>query len=1393
MQPVTPLLQPDLTTQQNPKPSTTRYFWIAFTIVMVVIILLIPLLLFIKFTQPKTAQEKTQVLTIKLVQLKDQYNKASGKEKEEKLQQMLVTAQARKELLLQKIKENPQEFLDKASLTDQIDLFPEPIKPYIEERIQTQGKLTIIHGDDFENKKAIYEYFLDIDKFELYFATNPPQFNSGSEVKIVGIELDKNIVLSSGELSNVLQPQLQKINETTQSAVQGVSTSNQITSLQLMSTPSELPTIGEQKTLVLMVYSGNSPQPPFTIPPKTADQNRDMIFSNTNPKSVNNYYKETSYGKTFLSGDVFGWYSIAPTSCNKENLGSLAQDKARAAGVNVNNYHRIVYILGGNLLNCYPNYAGFATAGGNPTESWIIVNGEVIQAHEFGHQLGANHASSIVCQLGSITSNTCLPESEYGDFHDVMGTSYEPFNGPHKVGMGWVPESNIKIATASANFTISPLETMTTTTQVLTIPKPDTDSFYFISYRRPELGTFFDNSFDISQGVSIHTWKPNSFQKTIFIERQGPFISYGISTLLDNEIFMDQINGFQVKQTGHNANGATIEVTIDNVIDLVVSGAPSLNSGNLSESQNVTFKAIIKNISIGEIATNFKNSFEIDTNSSSFTAVDVNLGNPQVNSLAPGESVDVVSDAWNNIPSGIHTLRVCANRPKLVAERDDSDVNNCKLFTFTVVAKIEARIFATSTKYTGDLKTAGSNIELGSANNGLDGADKICQSRANAANLGGLWRAWLSDSVINAASRLTHRNVKYGLIDNTPIADNWNDLIDSKLTSSIHRTENGDVIAESNNWDVWTATYSFGEAYHNFDDSNANCNNWTSNSSNYSSYGGSTRRSDSEWSISYLGGRPQTCNNLRRLYCFEEPPPTNLNLDINLQFIGSPGNPNPATPQRQVNVKVFNSSNQKVAEKTGNVTYDTTGKTFKGSLTLDSALTSGTYSILVKTDGFLSKLIPSVSITQATVQLPLTTLNSGDINLDDQVNIADFDRFVKCFGKRPAAVTATGQPCTTSDLNDDNGVDIVDWSAFVNNFGRRGDSFSVLGASAKRDHQGQVLAAASTPINGGMSLFLKLPGIGTGQGENFTPARLIRQATVYALSTASNQLKTLNADLEYDSQDGRYEGVVEFKDLASGNYKFYVKLDNTLNKLFKTLDIQTGQIYFDTTTITLPAGDLNFDNIINSQDENILADLNDDGAVNQVDLSILRLNIGQRSGFIPSPTPSPSPTPATKNPPCSGLGDVNLDGVISQDDIAWIREQVAGTRNFTDEQSRKADVNGDNNITNIDSLKVSAYLQGIVATFDICLPITISNISAKNITSSGALIIWTTSVPGKTQVSYGLNRNNLTATTLDPSYTPNHSVNLTGLQRGKLYFYKVKSINGAGEIESPLRIFKTRP
>ena len=71
--------------------------------------------------------------------------------------------------------------------------------------------------------------------------------------------------------------------------------------------------------------------------------------------------------------------------------------------------------------------------------------------------------------------------------------------------------------------------------------------------------------------------------------------------------------------------------------------------------------------------------------------------------------------------------------------------------------------------------------------------------------------------------------------------------------------------------------------------------------------------------------------------------------------------------------------------------------------------------------------------------------------------------------------------------------------------------------------------------------------------------------------------------------------------------------------------------------------------------------------------------------------------------------------------------------------------------------------------------------SAYNVTSTGAVILWTTSMAATSQVQYGLTTAYGSATPVDPSVSTDHSVPLFGLQPGATYKYRTISTTATGQ------------
>ncbi|MFC1523352.1 hypothetical protein ACFL6N_01045 [Thermodesulfobacteriota bacterium] len=157
-------------------------------------------------------------------------------------------------------------------------------------------------------------------------------------------------------------------------------------------------------------------------------------------------------------------------------------------------------------------------------------------------------------------------------------------------------------------------------------------------------------------------------------------------------------------------------------------------------------------------------------------------------------------------------------------------------------------VFTTSQGYTGNM-------------GGLAGADANCQTLADAAELEGTFKAWMSDDALNANDRLTHSTDPYVRTDGTQIAADWDDLIDGTLDVPLDYDENGTEIETP--WPyVWTWTTSSGIG----GTPGFNCNNWTSEDSFVKGEDGHLYETNYKWAIIRNNG----CDEGLKLYCFQQ-------------------------------------------------------------------------------------------------------------------------------------------------------------------------------------------------------------------------------------------------------------------------------------------------------------------------------------------------------------------------------------------------------------------------------------------------------------------------------------------------------------------------------------------
>lgn len=153
------------------------------------------------------------------------------------------------------------------------------------------------------------------------------------------------------------------------------------------------------------------------------------------------------------------------------------------------------------------------------------------------------------------------------------------------------------------------------------------------------------------------------------------------------------------------------------------------------------------------------------------------------------------------------------------------------------------RIFVTNAQYDGNL-------------GGLAGADQKCSTAAQAAGLGGTWKAWLSDANTNAIDRITANGPWYLRDNDSRVFNNKANLMTNPLTP-IRRDENDGTV---NGFNTWTGTRVGGTR-------STHCASWSSSAAAEFGQAGSTLSNTNSWTEESAAIR---CSEQHHLYCLEQ-------------------------------------------------------------------------------------------------------------------------------------------------------------------------------------------------------------------------------------------------------------------------------------------------------------------------------------------------------------------------------------------------------------------------------------------------------------------------------------------------------------------------------------------
>ena len=313
---------------------------------------------------------------------------------------------------------------------------------------------------------------------------------------------------------------------------------------------------GEIKVLVFLVNFQNNPEQPYT-----AAQVNDLMFNEANGASVTRYYRESSYGQAWVTGDTVGWYTLpmdaSTTACDQNStIATLARNAATAAGINVSNYQKHMFIFPN--MGC--SYSGRGLIGGR--DSWI--DGSLIlrtTAHELGHTLGLYHSKAMNCS--SVISGTCTT-TEYGHNADIIGQTgvtghFHPYQ---KERLGWLNTAQtpaIITANGAGTYTISGLSVQDNNPKALKILKSGS-AYYYVEFRRPSgFDSFVSSNSATMNGVLIT--QDSSDAENYMLDMVPSTTSWSDSALTVGRSFTDPTTNMTLTVVSVSSNGATVDIT----------------------------------------------------------------------------------------------------------------------------------------------------------------------------------------------------------------------------------------------------------------------------------------------------------------------------------------------------------------------------------------------------------------------------------------------------------------------------------------------------------------------------------------------------------------------------------------------------------------------------------------------------------------------------------------------------------------------------------------------------------------------------------------------------------------------------------------------------------------